>query len=250
MKAKCSLLHQKNQILIKLSKMGVLDYYLKNSQLYFYGIAIFVAIFRYPKYFDTPLRFFPIFLMYTFLNELFAYLIHNGSNFFNPFLKDIYEDNNLILYNFYNIIFFTYFFYIYWHFTKTQQYKNYIKYAGYSFLIVAVINIIYQNFFTEQQIITFTYGSTILISGITLYLKEHKSILRKKIIKYSLLFWLSIGLLIFHFFYIPIKVYYNFTDFKDINLFYNIKRVHLFLICIMYSFFIYGFIQTKGKLKV
>ncbi len=230
--------------------MGVFDYYLKNSQLYFYGIAIIVAIFRYPKYFDTPLRFFPIFLMYTFLNELFAYLIHNESNFFNPFSKNVYEDNNLILYNFYNIIFFSYFYYIYWHFTKTQQYKNYIKYAGYSFFIAVAINLAYQKFFTEQQIITYIYGSILLIGCILLFLKEHKSILRKKTIKYSLLFWLSIGLLIFHLFYIPIKLYYNFSDFKDKILFYNIKRVHLSLICIMYSFIIYGFIQTKGKLKV
>lgn len=230
--------------------LSLFDEYIKNSQLYFYAITIIIALIKYSKYFDTPLKFFPILLMYTFLNELLGYFINNDPTFLNPFLKDFFSNTNIMFYNIYNIIFVLYFVYIFWHYSNSKLYKKTILYFGFSFIIIIIINIFLQNFFTKQQILSFVCGSIILIICILLYLKENNKILRNKLIKHSLLFWISIGLLIFFTFYTPIKIYYCVTNFENMPLYRIIRRVHLSLICIMYGCFIYGFIQMKGKLRI
>ncbi len=223
--------------------------FIKDIHLYFYFIAIIFSIARYPKYFDTILKFYPIILVYTFLNELLGHLIYYNAIFFNPFIVDIYKENNTTIYNIYNIIFFSYLFYIFRHFIKNTKHKNLIKKLTYSFFLVAFINIFIKNFLLEQQLYTYIYGIIILVYCITLFLKEQKTNIKKKFIKHNFLFWLSIALLIFYIGYIPIKIYYNISNFTNVELFYTMKTIHLILICIMYSIIIYGFIQMKGKLK-
>ncbi len=229
--------------------LDVLDLLLERSFLFFFGLTLVLALVQYPRYFDTPLKYYPILIMYTFLNELLGYLINIDFNF-NPLFTDLYAANNVVFYNVFNFIFFTYFFYVYWCFIKSTTFKKNILILSIGFILVSLFNTFLQDFLLQQQIYSYTFGGLIIIYSTIFYLKENNRILRSKIVKQSLLFWISIGLLIFYIGYIPIKNYYSYTSFEHMQLYYNIKRVHLSLVGIMYSFIIYGFIQMKGKLKI
>lgn len=228
--------------------IGMLDTFLENSFLYFYGLVILLALFRYSKFFDTPLKYLPILLMYTFLTELLGTIIKSNTDL-NPLISGFYSNYTLVFYNTYNFIFFLYFFYIFWSFISSEKYRKNIVILSISFIIISLINPFFQNYILKSQFYAYSYGGLVLIYCIILYLKENNKILRSKFAKQSLLFWISIGLLIFYAGYIPIKTYYSFSSFENKELFYNLRRIHLSLICIMYSCFIYGFIQMKGKLK-
>ena len=186
--------------------------------------------------------------MYTFLTELLGYLINKNFEL-NPVFFDMYADNNVVFYNVYNFIFFIYFLYVYWSFEKTNSYKKHIIFLTIGFLAISILNVFLQKFLIKSQIYSYTFGGLALIYCIFIFFKENNRILRQKIAKQSLLFWISVGLLIFYITYIPIKIYYSISSFENMELYYNIKRIHLSAVGIMYCFIIYGFIQMKGKLK-
>jgi len=55
-----------------------------------YGITWFFSVINYKKYFDTVLKYFPILIAYTFLNELFG-LQHIYHYIFSLFLFCVLE---------------------------------------------------------------------------------------------------------------------------------------------------------------
>ncbi len=229
-----------------------LDVFLENSFILFNGTALILALFRYPMYFDTPLKYYPILLMYTFLNETLGYFIRLNENF-NPLLTnitDILDNNNILIYNIYNFIFTFYFIYIYWHFAKKSPHKKLLAIFAFIYILTSILNFSIQNFLLQNQIISYFTGALIIIYSSIMNLKENKGVLRKKIAKQSLLYWISIGLLIFFTGYLPIKTYYALSAFEDTTVYLSIRRVHHILVGTMYCFIIFGFIQMKGKLKV
>tara|TARA_R110002051_G_scaffold170841_1_gene241427 strand:- start:15291 stop:15989 length:699 start_codon:yes stop_codon:yes gene_type:complete len=226
----------------------IVDVFLENSFVLFYGLALILALVHYPKYFDTPLKYYPILLMYTFLNEALGYLISKGFEF-NPLFSELYSDNNVVFYNSYSFIYFIYFLYVFHSFISSKTHKKQILILGFGFIVISILNSFLQDFLLKPQIYAYIYGGLALSYSIVLYLKENKGILRRKIIKLSLLFWISVGLLIFHIGYTPIKIYYTFSSFSDLDLYYSLRRVHLTLVGVMYCFIIYGFLQLKGKFK-
>jgi hypothetical protein len=229
--------------------LKLLDIFLENSFILFYVVALIVALIKYPNYFDTPLKYYPILLIYTFINELLGYLIKIDFGF-NPIFSEKFLENNVVFYNVYNFIFFLFFLYVFRSFIISELHKKIVLILAFGFILVSIANLFSQNFLLTSQVYAYSFGGLSLIYSIIIYLRENSGILRRKIAKLSLLFWIGIGLLIFHLGYIPIKIYYSFSNFADIELYYNIRRIHLSLVGLMYCFIIYGFIQMKGKFKI
>jgi hypothetical protein len=226
-----------------------LDILLEHLFLFIYGTALILALFRYPMYFDTPLKYYPILLMYTFINETFGYLIKINTEF-NPIFTDWLSNNTMIFYNIFNLTNFLYFIYIFQHFSQNRTYKKIISILGLFFFIISFINIFIESFLYKIQTYSYIAGGLIIIYCSIIYLKQNRGVIRKKIAKQSLLYWISIGLLIFYIGYLPIKTYYALSSFENTDLYYHIRRMHITLVGIMYSFISYGFIQMKGKLKI
>ncbi|MDP5228919.1 MAG: hypothetical protein NWQ38_00895 [Cellulophaga sp.] len=225
-----------------------IDLILENSFLYVYGATIFVALYSYAYYFETPLKYLPILLTYTFLSEFLGYLIKQNPDF-NPVVSGFYSSYNFVIYNIYSTIFMLYFYYIYWSLVKNIRYKKIIFILSYSYVIVAIANIFIQDYYLQYQLYAAIYGSIVLSFCIILYLLKQPKILRNKFAKESLLFWISLGLLVFTLGIIPIITYYTYSNLENMTLYYTIRRLHLILVNVMYGFFIYGFILMRSKLK-
>lgn len=196
-------------------------------------IAAVIAILTYSKYNKTPLRFFPIILIYTALNEIIGGL-------------QIFASNNVLIYNIYNIISFLFFQYIFWHYVKKNRYRNWIIISMILYLLTCIINPFFQNFQFESQLLSYIVGACSLLFCIILYFIEILSTSQVLIINRELLFWISIGLLLFYSGYIPIKLTRIFFEHES-NLYLTLRIVHRSLIVIMNACFVIGFLWMKKK---
>ena len=209
-------------------------------------ITTLVSIFRYSKYFNTKLKYFPVLLMYVFLTELLGLIIKVDPDR-NPFFTDFYSNYNFLIYNIYDLLFYGYFYYLFWHYCFLKRNKNIILIGAILFLISFIVNASIINIISKPQLYSYTIGGLVLITATIVYLKEDFA---KKKYNKNLLFWISIGLLIFHIGFIPINIMYTYTTIETKTLNYVLPKVHLALVFIMYASFIYGFIKMKGKLKI
>lgn len=226
--------------------MEVLDTILENASEPLYAVALLMALIRYPKYYSSPLKYFPVLLMYTFLTELLGYFTKNYEVFHISIFTTI-VNHNVIIYNIYNLVFFIYFFFVYWSYIESKKYKNYILYCGILFLIISFINLFFQNFKLESQIYSYLTGALIILICIILFFWEHRHVSKKLDYRYTGIKWISIGLLIFYVGYAPIKAsrFYNYLN--QLNEFVHFRRFHLTLIILMYLCFIIGFYRMKRK---
>ncbi len=224
----------------------LLDIFLENAFIPFYGLVVALALWRYPRYYDTPLRYFPVLLMYTFLNELLGTITRNNDSVI-LLLKDIYQTNNWVIFNIYNIIFFLYFFYVYRQYISDMRRKKWILWGGFFFLTITVINVFFQSFFSLPQLYAYSAGSAVLLCCILLYYEHLRKTEGVYFIKRDLLSWVGAGMLIFYSGYVPIKLIRYYYASQDIDENPVVRRIHLFLILIMYLFFAIGFIRMRRR---
>jgi hypothetical protein len=203
-------------------------------------LVILASLYRYSKYFDSKLKYFPILLMYIFLTELLGLIIKFDPEK-NPFFTNLYSKYNFLIYNIYDILFFGYFFYLYWHYCNS---KKIIFIGSLIYIFSFIINLSFTNIIIYPLIFSYTIGGIILIISASMHLKEN---IKKSLLKKNILFWISLGLIIFHIGFIPINILYTLKS-NELNFF--LYKIHLALVVLMYSCFVYGFIQMKGKLKV
>jgi len=202
--------------------------------LSFEGIAAITAILFYGKYKHTVLKYFAWILVYTILNDICALYVYK-----------LYG-NNVVLYNIYSFIYFLYLYYVFWDFVESKVYKRWIVYCICIFLLASLINAFTANFIFEDQLIAYIIGACLVIFCIILYYIEILSDSRVLHIKEDLLFWVSIGLLLFYVGYIPIMISREFFS-NNSDLFVTLFNVQRILIIIMNSCFIIGFLWTKKK---
>lgn len=226
--------------------MEILDTILENANQPLYVITLLIALIKYPKYYSTPLKYFPILLMYTFLTELLGYLTKHYEVFhisiFSAFVK-----HNVFIYNIYNLVFFNYFFYVYWSYIENKKYKFYILIAAMFYMLTSLINPFLQNFQLEAQVYSYLAGASALVICIILFFSDHGHDSKTLDYRFTGIKWISIGLLIFYLGYTPIKAsrFYNYTH--HLNEFIHTRRIHLTLIVLMYVSFIIGFLRMKRK---
>ncbi len=203
-----------------------------------------IAVVRYRTYFDTVLKYFPIFIIYTFFTELLGYFVKH-SNEFQFFAEEHYSWHNVIIYNIYSIVSFLFFYYIYWTILKSVQYKKWVTYATATALLGYVISMFLQDPFHSNLYYADLAASIFLLIIIGLYFKEKREEPKTYPMTQNLLFWISVGLFIFHLFF-P----FIFLAAYEAPGFYAEYRLHkllMVLIVLMYTLFIVGFLAGKRK---
>ena len=209
-----------------------------NFVICLYALSTLVSIIFYNKYKESALRYFPIVLFLTFALEMSGYWLYEIFGY------------NALFYNIYNALFFLYFYYVFWSFIKNKSYKRWVIYGVVFFLIANLLNPIFNPhpYYITPQLLVYIVGGCLLIFCIILYFVEILSTSMVLWVKTDLLFWVSIGLLLFYVGYMPIK--FTRTYFAaERDMFNTLKIVQWLLIGIMHSCFIIGFIWTKKRLR-
>lgn len=209
-----------------------------------YALTFAFAVVKYPKYYDSVLKYFPIIIAYTLLTEILGWYILTYEDFQLIYLDQInkYELNNAIVYNIFDIIFYLYFFHLYRHVMKKAKHKLVIRYGAILFIIISIINPFLQDFRLYPQLYAIIAGSSILVSCGVLYIRQCSENDDNNLKYSNILFWISIGLLSFHPFY-PVLMSIG----TKINEFYvpAFNTIHNLLIIIMYACFIIGFLRMR-----
>lgn len=198
-----------------------------------------ISLFRYRRYYESILKYFPLIIAYTLLSEILGYFIRDYEIFQIIYL-DKYYYSNYVIFNIYDIIFFFYFYFVYWKLIHSIKHQSIIKYGAITYLLASIINPFFQNVLTIPQVYASTVGSIVLIISILLYFKENKHEVHKK---KSLMVWVSFGLLIFNVFFpiIMLSGLFSYDFYQKLNF----QQFHYFLIVAMYLCFIIGFIKMK-----
>ena len=232
------------QILINPFYMGqvILDFIKENYFVIVYGITWFISAFTYRKFYDTVLKYFPIIIAYTFFSELLGWLIANNENFQLVFGYKQANNRNII-YNIYHFCFFLFFFYVYWKSISNKNHKKIIKYAALLFIVINVLTSFIQNPLVQTLVYAYIYGVILLIYCTIVYFRKVLAEYDIDLLKYSLLFWVSMGLLIFYTTYLPLKIMKEFY----VGLYLPFRQFHYIMIVLMYIIFSIGFIISKRR---
>ncbi|WP_190809480.1 hypothetical protein [Flagellimonas sp. S3867] len=221
-----------------------LNFIKDNYYIPLYLFTWIVAVAGYKRYYDTVLKYFPVFIIYTFLTELLGYFIKHTDEF--QFFSDYrYAWHNVIIYNLYSVVTFCFFYYIYFNVLKNKKHKVRIKYAAIIALAGYLVSLLFQNPFHKGLYYADLVASIVLLYAIGLYFIEKRKESSYYLLKHNLLFWVSIGLFIFHIFF-P----FIFIAAYDLPIFYYEYRLHdllKILIVIMYLCFISGFLLGKRR---
>jgi hypothetical protein len=141
-----------------------------------------------------------------------------------------------------------YFFYIYRYYIESETARKIIFYTGVFFILIAIINPFFQDFIASAQTATYVIGGLILIGCVITYFKQRFTAHTDMPLKNDILFWISLGLLLFYIGYLPIKVlrfYYGLNNLEE-NAY--LRPIHISLILTMYTCFIIGFLRMKKRL--
>lgn len=203
-------------------------------------IAVIFASIYFSKYKNTPAKQMLLALWLIALTEILGWLMAE---------KKILLYENKYSYWLYNLMSPTWksiYLFIYLKALKTPFFKKCIRYFIISYFIIIPINWFFiQNFFTELDNIPYIVSSFFIIISTIFYLLE---LLRSdKIIIFhrKLLFWVSIGLLIFHTGIIPFTLMTNY--YSQLNFVHNLYLIIHVLGLIMYLIFTFGFIWSKKE---
>ncbi len=213
-----------------------------------YGLSLIVAIIRYRKYYGTPLKYFPIFLLYTFINETLGGIIRLNQNFSLHF-SEFYIDNNWLIFNIYNVAVHLYLFYIFSNFINNHKYKKLIRQGALIYIFVSLINPFFEDYMLHPQTYAYLIGGVTIIISVILYIKNYKAESHSIFDSRDILSWIGVGLLIFYLGYLPIKIIRNYNILNNLIEPSHIRTIHYGLIIIMYTFITIGFVRMK-KVKV
>jgi len=209
-----------------------------------YFLTWLISLIRYKRFYDTPLKYLPMLIIYTFFTELLGYFI-KYSNEFLFFSDSRYTWHNVIIFNIYQVVFFIFFFEVYRRLTKKQAIKKQIRYLSIFCISAYVINALVYNPLHNQMTHAHIVGSLMMIYIVILYFKEkhHEGLAQP--LKFNLMFWISSGLMIFYTLFPIVSIIYllNF----DIGIQIYFRPLLLTAIVLMYTLIIIGLIVGKRK---
>ncbi len=220
---------------------GVLTFweFFQNSLRYLELLSAIVGTLMLYKYKHTYLKYFLMLLWYTVLNE-----------FLGEFVADYQKTNdlpinNLIIFNIYNTINFVVLLLLYKHYIQSKAFKKWIVGFIITYLISLIVFGFYENYLVISQSAAYIVGASFLVITIAYYFIEIFNSDKILSIQKSLLFWISIGLLLFHIGSIPFAVVRNYYAFiPDLRYMFYAKFI---LIAILYSLYIIGFIWSDKE---
>ena len=186
------------------------------------------------KYKETPLKFFIILLWYTSINEILV-IFH---------FREISKFNSLT-YNIYNVINFTYLFFLFKYYLSNRKNKVLVTIFLIMYLLVFLINGFFENYLTDFQRLPYILAALFLIITIVLYFIEVLNSEKVLFANKSLIFWISVGLLIYFVGIIPFRFLRNYYEYlTDATIYF---LVIFSLTVIMNICFIIGFIWSNKK---
>ena len=198
------------------------------------------------KYKNTYLKYFLYLLWYITITELFNwYIDENHLTYF------LYKDAKGKEYNYWPInildtISFLVYYYIYFKSVIDRKYKSMIKKFAVFYIILSLINWLFiQNFFTELQSYLFIVGAFFLILSILFYFIELLKSEMILVFHKNLLFWISIGLLMYYAGNVPFAAEFN--GYALIPGIHNLFLITYILAIAMYLIFTFGFIWSKKE---
>lgn len=205
-------------------------------------LAAIIGTFYFYKYRHTPLRYFLYLLWYITITEFTG--SYASKNNVLVFFDENGIDYNYWLYNLLYIVFFIVILVIYLRSIKNSGQKKIIKYFILIYILISIINWSFiQNFLFEMSTLPFVLGSIFLIISVIFYFIQLLKSEKIKTFHKELLFWISIGLLLFHAGTIPFALKLN--DYVLIPGIHKLFLIIYVLAISMYLVFTFGFIWSK-----
>ena len=218
--------------------------FLDQFYLPLYLLTWIISLIRYKRFFDTPLKYLPMLIIYTFFTELLGYFIKYSDDF-QFFSDERYAWHNVVIYNVYQLVFFLFFFGVYRKVLKKKSAKKWVLYMSILCFLTYLTNAIFYNPLHNQTTYAHIVGSLMLVFVIVQYLieKYHEENLQP--LKFNLMFWISIGLLIF---YTSFSIILIFPILKvNIGIQVYFRPVLVSSIALMYGLIIIGLLVGKRK---
>lgn len=209
-----------------------------------YLLTWIISVIRYRSYFDTALKYLPILIIYTFFTEILGYFI-KYSNEFQFFSDSQYAWHNVIIFNVYQIIFFLFFFEVFRKVIKRQVLKKQIRYLSIVCLITYIVNAFIYNPLHNQTTYGHIVGSCIMLYIVALYLWEKYTEDSPTSLMYNLLFWISLGLIVFYSIFPVILTIYLLKLNIGIQIYF--RPLLVTAIVVMYCLIIVGLLFGKRK---
>lgn len=220
----------------------LIDFGKEHFYIVIYFVALVIAILNYRKYFDTELKYFPALIAYTFFNELLGFFVRYSERF--AFFEDITFANDFI-YNIYDLFYYGFFFWVFWRLTSIPKLKKGIKFFAIAFLCAYILSVFFQDPFLISLYYAASLASFLLALAIIFYWVSRKAQWNWHVERYNLMFWVSLGLFIFHITFpiLFLTIYLN----KVIAIAFEFQLILRFFIVIMYTCFCFGFITCRRR---
>jgi hypothetical protein len=201
----------------------------------------FMGTIYFYKYKHTHLKYFLYLLWYTTLTEFTGwYATKNKVLVFSDTEGVLY---NLWLFNILSFITFNTLFYIYFTSLKNKKFKKWVKIFSISYIFIYAVNWLFiQDFLYEWSELPYVTGSLFLIVLIIFYFIELMRLEEVIIYHKKLLFWISIGLLLFYTGNIPFSI--EITKYALLKGIHNLFLIVWILALLMYLVFAFGFIWS------
>ena len=196
----------------------------------------------YKRYFDTVLKGFPMYIAYTFFTELLGYLILTYKEF-SFFTDETYHWYNVIIYNIYRVIILCYFCYVFYNQLRERTHRKVALYGGIGVFVAFIISCFFQNPLYTGLFYAKTLQSVLMVALVLLYFKEKLENKNAPPLKNNLMFWVSLGLIIFH----SIFPFLYLTGFlkPEIWIAYRFRDILKVLIIISYAQFLIGLLLGR-----
>ncbi|WP_146052846.1 hypothetical protein [Aquimarina sp. I32.4] len=197
-------------------------------------LTAIVATIYYNKYRNTHILKYIIFLIwYVALNEIIGLYIRSKN-----------WDTALPM-NIYNVVNFTFILILYRSYLNEKKSKKIALVFCIIYLIAFIINGFYENYYIKFQSIPYIIAAFAVIITISLYFREILNSEEVLNAKRNLLFWISVGLLIYFVGNIPFRILRNYyIELTDATIYF---LVNFTLTVILNICFIIGFIWSKKK---
>lgn len=229
----------------------MIDFIIENKIYVTYIFELFAALSGSYYLIKTPnarkeLIYFSWFLWFVLLADLSgAYTLWAYFDDYKtfPFLEDSLFTRNFWLYNWLNLISISFYSFLFIKQIKRIKYKGILKFVLLVFILLGIFKLISSNqlFYRYDMSIRFV-GALLLIIAIGIYYFELLMSDQILDIKKNLLFYISVGVIIWHLCVLPIQiysVYFSVENFDFINMYAAILR---YCNIFMYGLFSFAFI--------
>lgn len=208
---------------------------------YFVAIAALTGLLNYKKFKKSIFKFFILFLVYVLFTDSLGFILNK------LYVKHDHNElyNSFPVYNVYLIISFLFYFILYKNLIKKRNKKKIITILLFIYLFLTIIDLlIFKTSFVDGFIINnIIFGSILLVITVILFMIEIINDERIVFnIKKSIVFWISVGVLLFHIGFIPIMISSKLLKYDGIY-----DNILLGLNVIMYGSFTIGFIKSDPK---